>query len=254
VSRIYFTSPSDDAAELCGSERARMSIGCGNHLVMALQAHRPAEFFIPHLPENSYLRSYDPLHDRVIWTQRFSTWLRVAGEHLIVDGVSYDTFTLALNTVLASDNDAIKLMARLHGQCEIHCYVEGQNREWLAKIIEKGRADILRSDQGWEDVSEMLRWRDDEPVVCSYSVSDEFPNYGLLPVDHPINQIECDEKYRAWDDLPNKERWECCMTTLRSMDCMEIKPDDWDTFYFGPQRMNGYQLYDAMLAENIKNS
>jgi hypothetical protein len=48
----------------------------------------------------------------------------------------------------------VRFLARLHGQCEVHGWVAGKNRAWLADIIETGRETaILRDDMGWREWS-----------------------------------------------------------------------------------------------------
>ena len=93
------------------------------------------------------------------------------------DGTPLRGFDLQLNTVLAFGSDPACLFARLDGQCELHAYVEAPHRAWLAAVIEAGRASgLYRVGAGWEDVVALLRSRDDEPVVTSYSVTESFPS------------------------------------------------------------------------------
>ena len=69
-----------------------------------------------------------------------------------------DPWAVQLNTALAYGSDPIKLMAYIHGQCEIHLWVAGKNRAWMANIIEKGLQEkIYRKDMGWEGVVELLK-------------------------------------------------------------------------------------------------
>ena len=171
MSRIYFHSLSCES-EVFGSERAFMG-----HLVsdMFLSALGVDSFDFP--PSNPHvLRTIlDPAHYTAKHTGRefsdsLSTALRVGMDSSIlrVDGEAVNVFSATLNTAIVMGSDPIILSARLHGQCEIHTYVEGSNRRWLAGIIEQGRkSGIFRADSGWEDVIEHLRERDDEPVVTS---------------------------------------------------------------------------------------
>jgi hypothetical protein len=138
-------------------------------------------------------------------------------------------------------------MARLHGQCELHAYVEGANRAWLADIIERGReTDVLRPQMKWEQVAEFLRSRDDCPVVTSYSVCDQFPNRHVAGWVAPMSKYEdTGEEYEdtdAWYDLPEAERWQRAMDGLRAQgNGLELKPDNWNTFHFR-DGVNGFQL------------
>jgi hypothetical protein len=84
--------------------------------------------------------------------------------------------------------------------------------------------------QGWEDVLTHLRSHDDEPVVLSYSVCDQFPNANealdYLPpwpegVPHSYDaltyeqQAEHDRLWKEWYDLPSERQWELGMAGLR---------------------------------------
>lgn len=125
---------------------------------------------------------------------------------------------ISLNTAIAVGNDALRLGARLHGQCEIHCYVEGPNRAWLAGIIEAGReSGFYRESMGWESVCGLLRRRDDSPVVTSYSVTEQFPEF----------------RGGADDALTDEQRWEQGVTELRADWSLELKPENFATFRFG---------------------
>jgi hypothetical protein len=68
-----------------------------------------------------------------------------------------DSFELQLNSAMRVGGDVVKLMARLHGACEIHTWVAEKNRAWLADIIELGLEDgLLRTDargyDGWNGI------------------------------------------------------------------------------------------------------
>jgi hypothetical protein len=129
---------------------------------------------------------------------------------LEVAGVRLSTGNVSLNTAVAVGCDAMKLAAKLHGWCEVHCWVEGKDRAWLADVIEQGldigifrrgiwyvdrplnaneaisdAPDKQWSSQGWEAVQAFLRGRDDCPVVTSYSVTDSFPNASIADWEPP---------------------------------------------------------------------
>jgi len=183
----------------------------------------------------------DPSHYAAKQTGRqfadtLSTALRVAMDSsiLVIGGSPIDVFSATLNTAIVMGSDPIILSARLHGQCEIHTYIEGKNRNWLAGIIEQGRkSGILRSDSGWESAIEHLRERDDEPVVTSYSVCDSFPNAGVS--DWKPDKVDEDGEadWDAYYDLSSEERWSLGMTALRAKPYMEMTPENWSTYYFG---------------------
>jgi len=210
-----------------------MSCYCDDLFVSALQVDKFLGFdTLTHILPSStpnYLNSKDSL----------SNWLRVSnGDRLITKIGQMPIFDIKLNTALSSGNDAIKLMARLHGQCEVHCYVEGPNRNWLASIMRMGRRlHLYRDNEGWEAVIALLESNSVEPVVCSYSVCDSFPNEGMLS-----------KKKKNFDDLSSQERWNICMEHLRknkNETGLELTPDHWDeTYWFGLGNENGYSVYE----------
>lgn len=157
---------------------------------------------------------------------------------------TFDLFDCCLNTALTIGGDQLKLAARLHGQCEIHCYVEGKNRKWLSDIIEKGLGQVFRKEtqgygKGWEDVISLLRERDDCPVVTSYSVTDSFPN-----------QFITNYSRKKWEKLDEDAKWDVSVKALRKqMDgLLELTPDNWSQYYFG-EELNGFDLYNKILRE-----
>lgn len=139
---------------------------------------------------------------------------------------------LALNSAIVSGSDALKLAARLHGQCEIHTYVEGENRGWLADIIENALIHgIYRSGQGWEKVIELLREENQSPVVTSFSVSETFPN-AYAANWQPIIEQDGGPNWDAYYDLSEEEQWAIGMEALRGEKFLEITPNTWESFYF----------------------
>lgn len=197
----------------------------------------------------------EPLRQLVL---TLDTCLRVRGLELDVAGARLSTSNVELNTALAAGSDVVRLAAKIHGWCEDHCWVEGPDRVWMAAIIDEGlRTGIYRrglwytdgpdaprdkwSDQGWGNVAELLRSHDDEPVVLSYSVCDQFPNRevaGWEPVIDPAwipdwatnadgraewdaLDEEAQHSYRrehaldVWYELPAEERWLLAMEGLR---------------------------------------
>lgn len=141
-------------------------------------------------------------------------------------------FCAELNTAILLGNDTIRLMARMHGQCEIHGYIEGQNRAWYADLIDEGRASgLLRESMGWEDVASLCRESDDGPVVTDYSVTESFPSmmaagWGGWEYD--------EENPDAWYDLGADKMWELAVRGIRSQErnC-EWSPEKWRIPNFG---------------------
>ncbi|MER7331782.1 MULTISPECIES: hypothetical protein [unclassified Micromonospora] len=141
------------------------------------------------------------------------TRLSVDGVELHVAGVKLHSSNVELNTALVAGSDPVRLAAKIHGWCESHAWVEGPDRAWLAGIIDQGlkagiyRRAIRHSDepdgelyaQGWEQVQELLRARDDKPIVLSYSVCDQFPN-PTTDLASPHRQVD------RWEDYTEAEQ------------------------------------------------
>lgn len=216
---------------------------CSNSLMFALgeleyhDGKKP--WILEHVPAGCYLHQSHGAHS-------IKVWLKVAsgGEaKLTLNGESFGLFDLQLNSALAIGGNALRLAARLHGQCEIHCYVEGPNRVWLAGMIEDALTKhIFRKDHGWEGAITLLRKADDSPVVCSYSVCEQFPNSGVAEWSAPEDE-DGEENHDAWYDLPHDERWNLAMEGLRKNGGgLEMRPDEWDDFYFGPKPVSGFDF------------
>lgn len=281
MSRVYFHSPSG-TAELHGSERAHLGVLCSDVALGVLDLGGWNDDRVVDLvDERRYPRPSG--HDwpaRQHWIRAVETALRVADRSpLSWRGHDLDAFSLTLNTAAAAGSDAMKLAARIHGQCELHAWVDGPNRAWLADVMQQGLdSGVFRngfwyavhpdspkdkwSSQGWDKVMDLLRSRDDEPVVTSYSVCESFPNRssaGWEPPpmpddwapdwagddkgrteweqDYPTPEAKEEYYYEQagdlWYEVPDEEQWALGMAGLRaSRDGLELKPDNWQTFRF----------------------
>lgn len=159
-------------------------------------------------------------------------------------------FETALNTALVIGSNPVKFLARLHAQCEIHGYVEGINREWLANIIQQGLdTSVIRDDENWNEIIDFLTKRNDEPVVMSFSVCEGFPN-------SYVAEWKDNNDGEDWYDISREDRWDLALKGLRKNNSScEIKPDNWDNYYFGT-RQNGYTLVkyvDNLLKDKTNN-
>lgn len=145
-----------------------------------------------------------------------------------LDGEPLSNFSLLLNTALALGSDPACLAARLYAQCEIHAYVEGPNRAWLADLIQQGLdSGIFRAGQGWESVQSLLRLDDDEPVVTYSSLTgDEFPN-PVLAGWVPPTLDEGDSGWDGWYEVPSEVQWRTALAGLRATPEreLELRPD-----------------------------
>jgi hypothetical protein len=140
------------------------------------------------------------------FTDRVGLYLRVgAGEKPVHSPTGQRVATVLdtrLNSVVAVASPVVALAARIYGQCEVNAWIAGQDRGWLADLIEHGlatdyaeigtaRADepylrgtTLFSDSdrwrshydGWAATARMLREDGDGIVVLDYSVTDGFPS------------------------------------------------------------------------------
>jgi len=136
-----------------------------------------------------------------------------------IAGEEWDLFQCELNTIVKIGSDSMKFIAWIHGQCEIHLWVDGPNRAWLADIIDEGlKIGILREESqgydGWGKVAELLRESDEGEVVTSYSVTESFPHF----------DYEKDE-LMTWED---SIEW-----LKKRGGGTEMKPEEWNEFHFG---------------------
>jgi hypothetical protein len=204
VGRVYFHSE-HGTAELRGSERAHLGSLTYDLAAGFLRStySREVEQLLALVKPGHYLHQVDRSAVGWLrpWVEKFSITLTGAlgGEFLQWKGRDIDPFSVCLNTALRYGSDPVRLAARIHGQCEIHAWVDGKNRAWLADLMQQGldervfrpglwyvdrvadgpaigQGDRKWSDQGWGEVMALLRSRDDGPVVMSYSVCDQFPN------------------------------------------------------------------------------
>ncbi|RKR92678.1 hypothetical protein BDK92_7155 [Micromonospora pisi] len=283
MSKLHFHSPFGEAA-LNGSEHAHFGALCTDMVIAMLGLGSPiavkriAKLLSPAVGQ------VPPAHQYQGWRRGVETSLVVGDDPFHWRGHPIASKPLLFNTALALGNDPIRLAARLYYQCEIHAWVDGPNRAWLADIMQDGlNRSVFRdgfwfndgpdgprrwSDQGWTQVIELLRARDDEPVVTSYSVEDQFPNrkaarwepvikpdwrpdwaYGDGANEWADMTAAGQEDYRdqhveeLWSEIPTARRWELGMAGLRgNPGRLELTPDDWDGFVFG----HGLSVFDLL--------
>lgn len=221
--------------------------GCERHLFGNFCARLTWGFLEPFTGEygneKSILRNIFPsshyVHSLGGFRQNAQTALLVGDIKLQLGDKIFSAFDLALNTALSLGSDCVRLAARLHGQCEIHAYIKGENRRWLAGIIRSGRASgFFRADMGWEAVIDLLEADDTESVVTSYSVTDSFPNQSVADF--------CSDDEDAWYSLSFEKQWEMAIAGLYAQGGLELRPENWDTIRFGIG-INACHLIDELL-------
>lgn len=227
MSRLYFHTR-EATAELMGTEAhwlrsIAFDTGCAPLHDMS------AEFALRlHglLPIGHWLKSH-PVGSG--FGRNYQTALRAALDGTVVEfeGRSIDSFALILNTALALGNDVVKLATRLHAQCEIHGWVAGSDRAWMADLIDHGlEVGTLRRTiqphgegpnapaiaQGWEEVTALLRSTDSGPAVLSYSVTSGFPDPRIAGL--YICDGDPDDPYAVWKELTPDQQWDAAFAKL----------------------------------------
>jgi len=223
VSRIYFTTQHEGTREVLGAERAYMGMLC-NDLASGLMPHWREDLDAILLGSmRGRLVNYttDPARHDII-----RMYLRHEDQAVFhLNGEPLGNFDLVLNTVLAMGSDPLCLLARLHGQCEIHAYVEGPNRAWMAGLIRQGlAAGLYRRGMGWESVADLLDQSDAEPVVTWYSVTEGFPGQHTADQFAPEG-VDVDTWY---DELTDGQRWDHSIAGLRSrvIGLTDLRPEN----------------------------
>lgn len=220
MSYIAFTTKTGEA-RLRGPERAHFNIMQAEYLIGQVGDLGAAArgWMAPFLP--SYMSTVSPAGvSRVA-----ETALRVGYEPFRVPGYhnTTDWTMVAAQTVQESGDDVLRLASRLHMQCELHAWIDGSDRAWVADIIDKGLASgVFRPGMNWEVVTTLLRESADGPVVTYASQAESFPNYPLANV-----------RYETFEKWTAEKRWDACVAKLRKdWGGCKITPDWWDEFYW----------------------
>jgi hypothetical protein len=214
MSYVEFRSESA-SAELRGSERAWLGQLVTDLTLAVLNPGGPygRDTLAPLIKSGHWLSKYREEASDVGWAQAFTTSWHVGGTFLTGDR---DPFTISLNTADLIGSEQIKVAAWIHGQCEVHGYVEEPERGRLADVIDAGLAGgVYRQGQGWEGVAVLLRNGDGGPVVMSYSVTDGFPSPEAL-TGSDAAALNLDEEGEVFWALPVARRWELGVAWVRS--------------------------------------
>jgi hypothetical protein len=225
VSRIYFHTP-DETAEVKGSERAYMRMLAADVALAVLKPDYLSRDWLMSITDGP-----DYLDEEEHWKQRWETWFRLGEGDLIASGEKIGAGELALNTLIALGSELMKFVARVDGSCEDHAWCAPENAGWLGALIRQGRREnVLRPRQGWGDVADLFlraRIRGDY-VVCSYSVSDSFPNRYVVGEHGELLPSETEEAAEhRWYELSDRERWDLALEAIKARKYnRELKPND----------------------------
>jgi hypothetical protein len=231
MGRIYFHTEHEGTVHVAGHERAHLGVQ-NRQVAMACIPDDRARV-LAHVRPDHWLHTCGG----GTWPAWLKTALGSFDDSVFVhQGQPVAMLDLVLNTVLAVGGDPMCLIARIDGQCELHAYVEGPNREWMADLIQTGldrgllRHTVGGTDRaglplvpwpvGWAEVIQLLRNRDDQPVVTSYAVTDWFPAERVAMMRDPADLDayygdDEDAEESGWGDLSSDEQWTRAMAGLR---------------------------------------
>ena len=129
-----------------------------------------------------------------------------------------DNFGERLGWVCLIGDDVTKLLAHVHGQCEIHGWVHPDDGDWFADLVKRAAArGLLNEDRvgkygTWDQVADLAR-RSTTPLVSAYSACESWPNPYLIASERPdlFNPegplVDPDDSlYEAWNDLGAEEQ------------------------------------------------
>lgn len=251
MSGIYFHTPDRPAAVvLHGSERAHIDGLMRRTFREALREQRMAPLRRAlGLTGAVPVDGMDPDKLRILgWMYDDDPRLEVrsAGEPLTV-GIP----GLVANTAITA-LPACQALIWLHYGCENHGWVDGPDRGWLADRYQQAlAAGLAREGMGWDAVIDLLRERDDAPVVTS--AYDNFPDFDAVvrstvwtqaaaPSAGTAEEDEEERLLELWEDLDTAQRWELGLRALRE------RPADLDELRWSPEIFAGMGIqhdYDA---------
>lgn len=264
MSGITFESKSRSVS-VRGSERFYAGYVTGHLTSVFLDIGSNKELLVKAIPAFHHLRTMDINSPQ--WDSSFEASFYHGSLNLEVGGKKINGFHLSLNTASAIGDDAVKMLARIHAQCEIHGFVAGNNRAWMADILAKGSVEVFRPDSGWAEVVELLRESDDGPVVMSYSITDDFLSTASVEwVSDRFSEQDIEDPdafnengYTAWQqaeedwyDLDRKTKWDYAQKWLNANASkgLEITPEAWP-ITFGPNGMTAGKLVETLRNQYI---
>jgi hypothetical protein len=227
VSWIGFNFPDETEVRVSGSERASFDIMIENHAKAALGlVYGPGSSYLleslrPVINPKGSLGVFiseraDPRGEQVAqalgWILTTMSF-RTGPAPFAWEGQEINTRQLLLNTVLATGSDPMRMAVKIHFQCEIHGYIMGFHRKWLADIVQEGLEEgIYRRGHQWEELVAKLREANEGPVVTSSSSADPFPNVAVTswmpPLPEGVSYSELSEEQRK-ERAARQEEWNC---------------------------------------------
>jgi hypothetical protein len=244
MSSITFNARNHSAV-LRGSERYHMS-SIVSGVAAAVAKEITAEIFLKvgnpghylHRAAAAAVAAKNAYAERRTYEEQRDTSLKVGGmmgEELFP---GHDQFTTELNTAIMLGSAQVALFARLHGQSEIHLWIEDGDGPAIADVVERGvQKGLCRDEQGWDKVLELLRTPDVGIIVTSYSVTDSFPNNDIAVDDRlpekpdytNYPKMGADEKERVdglagdmeeiwYETFTDDDRWNAAVRGLREKD------------------------------------
>lgn len=171
------------------------------------------------LPEGHRLRLMPA--ESSYWEFSFRASFGMGDGHFVIEDQPVDWLAIQLNTAFAIGNAQLKLLARLHGQCELNPWIPASESMWMAGTIKDGlRSGVYRQGMGWECVLDLLD-KAEEPIVISYSVTDGFPS----PSHAGISAEE-------FEKLEYCDAWEASLKGLMQRKELKIEEEGFSSFRF----------------------
>lgn len=201
-----------------GAERGLMAQYCADLFLASLgelQFGGEDPWMMRYLPPDHWIRELDG--DRPgARVQSLRTHLRLGEGDLWLNGERHRIFDVMLNTALVLGSPVVAMAAVIHAQCEIHGYVRGKDREWLAAVIRLGLEQrIFREGMGWDGVIGLLEESAEGEVVTSFSVCDSFPNRSIAGWQPEGPEVDEDAAAEVWYDLSEETRWDLAIAGLK---------------------------------------
>lgn len=223
MSSINFFSK-DNQASLRGSERAAMDIITSGFQEIIFENKSKDEILQILGGTQDLCNLYFFHHEEEKFKESFRMAMRTgmcSGLQFKLGEETINPFCLKLNTAFKMGSDPIKLMTRLHAQCEINTYVMPENFSWIIEIIENGlESGLYRQNQGWDDVLRIFK-ESKTPIVTSFSGDDDFPDRKNLEID--------DE---TWHEMSYENRFDLALKELQEINMLEITPQLWEKYCF----------------------